>query len=185
MTTIQSNTPPPILRPGDLAECGNVVVMGLDQVMDTKPEQDFLTGWDDARVNMCGVLAPDGKTGVLVFSLAYEYSSAEAAKAAAMAVKEPGLVTVQKKDADALSEAAVATLKSHPVTWRVWQGLDSEGLPTSVLMIQSRSYVNLIWVSHPPAVAEFAQMLVDVAAVKVARGNVGADLPAVGMEGAS
>jgi hypothetical protein len=77
-----------------------------------------------------------------------------------------------------VSNAAVETLNTQSVAWNAWQGLDREGLQTTFLLVQSGSYVNLIVVSCLPPAADYALMVIDVLAIKVARGNLGSELPA-------
>jgi len=153
-----------LVQAKDVAAFGEVRVLTPESTIEKGGLRDYglLNGWVEGRVTDLVVIMPGGKNGVLVNSAFYKFPSASAAQAALDALPDPIEHCSWKslvKDASLLDKSLVELLSGH--SWRIWQGIDDEGVPAYVLWIQFGSYVSEVHINAAQGQEAFARQLLN------------------------
>ncbi len=135
-----------LVRPADVVAFGDVEVMVPEGTVEKEGPRDYrvLAGWEEGRSTDLIVTSPkSGEFAALINSASYKFSSPQAGQTALNALPDPigdgSWESVVEDDASVLDDAVVELLEGR--SWRLWHGIDDEGVPAYVLWIQSGPYI--------------------------------------------
>ncbi|MDQ7028560.1 MAG: hypothetical protein Q9O62_01640 [Ardenticatenia bacterium] len=157
----------------DVASFGEVKVFTHENAIEKGGVRDYglITGWDEGKVTDLVVVMPEDKNGILINSASYKFQSVSAAQAALDSLPNPVECCSWQFVAENTSppqESLAELLKGH--SWRLWQGIDGEGLPAYVLWIRFGALISEVHLNVTPGQEALArQVLNHVAAQLVSR----------------
>ncbi len=141
-----------LVRPSDVAAFGDVeVAVPEGSVEDSEAIDPLpLTNWEGGRLAVLIITSPEsGQFAALIHSSSFKFSSPQAAHTALDALPDPikdySWESVVEDNVSMLDDALVESLEGR--SWRVWHGIDNEGVPAYVLWIQSDSYVTEVYLN--------------------------------------
>ena len=145
----EGNRVPLLIEPDSLAHWGKVAVpipvRPIEKGEPTAPS--FLTGWEEAYYTALDITSSIlGQYSVGIFSHSYEFTSSATARAALQSLPDPRNFGWLSEQPSLLDPAVAKLLDDHSFRWRLWYGVDSEGLPTHILWLQSGPYLAEIYI---------------------------------------
>jgi len=135
-----------LVRPDDVAAFGDVEVAVIEgsirdrKAIDCRP----LTGWEEGRsIDLIITVPESGEFAALINSASYKFSSPHVAQMALDALPDPikdySWESVVEDAMSVCDEDLMESLERR--SWRMWHGIDDEGVPAYVLWIQAGSYI--------------------------------------------